>query len=81
MAKDALHRQAFPSLAHLSGLGLVRPIHTVGGLLEQPANQGIGGLENRRAHQNFQLGDGAALRLLRLKAGNQSLDFFFLGQA
>ena len=60
-AKDALHLQRFRALAHLPRLGLVSPIHPVGGLLKQPAHQGIGGFENGRAHQDLQLGDGIAL--------------------
>ena len=60
-AKDALHPQAFPALAPLPGFGLLSLIRTIGGWLEQPADQGIGGFENRRAHQEPQLGDGVAL--------------------
>ena len=77
-AKNPLHPNRFPALAHLSGLGLVADIGTVGGLLEQPADQRIGGFENRRAHQHFQLGDAVPVQLLGLEAGDQLLDFFFL---
>ena len=79
-AKNPLRLHRFPALAHLSWLGLVIRIDLVGGLLEQPADQRIGGLENRRAHQDLQLGDGVSLWHPRLKTGDQLLDFFFLGQ-
>ena len=61
-------------------MGLVAGIGAVGGLLEQPADQGIGGFENRRAHQDFQLGDGVALQFFGFETANQPLDFFFLGK-
>ncbi len=60
-AKNALHLQRDPLFADLTGLGLVLGIGLVGGLLEQPADQRVGGFENRRAHQLFQLGDGVPL--------------------
>lgn len=49
-------------------------------MLEQPTDQGIGGLEPRRAHQDFQLGDALAVQLPGFKAGDQLLDFIFLRQ-
>lgn len=48
--------------------------------LQQPADQGVGGFEHRRPHQDFQLGDALALQLAGFKAGDQLLDFFFLGE-
>lgn len=79
-AEDALHPDGVPALAHLSGFGLVAGIGPVRGFLEQPANQRIGGFENRRAHQDFQLGDALAVQLPGFKAGDQLLDFFFLSE-
>ena len=49
-AKNSLNPNRFAALARLSGLGLVLGVDSVGGLLEQPADQRIGGFENRRAH-------------------------------
>jgi len=79
-AKDALNADPFPALARLSGVGVVLGVDSVGGALEQPTHQGVGGFENRRAHQDFQLGDGVSLQLFGFKTGDQLLDFFFLGQ-
>jgi hypothetical protein len=79
-AEDALHPDGFPTLARLSGLGLVTGIGPIRRLLEQPADQGVGGFENRRAHQDFQFGDALAVQLPGFKAGDQLLDFFFLGK-
>lgn len=79
-AKYPLNTDRFPALARLSGLGLIAGIGAVGGLLEQPTDQGVGGLEHRRAHQDFQLGDALAVQLPGLEAGDQLLDFFFLCQ-
>jgi len=55
-------------------------VDPVGGLLEQPADQRIGGFENRRAHQHFQLGDGVSVQLPGFKTTDQLLDFGFLGE-
>ena len=44
------------------------------------ADQRVGGFENRRAHEDFQLGDRVSLDRLCLKTGNQLLDFLVLGQ-
>ena len=79
-AKNPLHMDCFPALARLSGFGLVAGIDAVNGLLEQPTDQRIGGFENCRAHQHFQLGDTVAVQLPGFKAGDQLLDFFFLGE-
>jgi hypothetical protein len=49
-------------------------------LLEQPADQGVGGFEYRRAHQDFQLRDGVSVEIFGFKTGDQLLDFFFLGE-
>src|ERR1039458_9222487 len=56
----------------------VAGIGAVGGFLGQPTDQGIGGFEHRRPHQDFQLGHAVAAQLLGFKAGNQLLDFFLL---
>jgi len=56
-----LNPNRFPALARLSGVGLVIGVDSVGGLLEQPADQRIGGFKNRRAHQDFQLRDGVSV--------------------
>ena len=79
-AKDALHPDGLPPLARLSGFGLVAGIGPVGGFLQQPANQRIGGFEHRRAHQDFQLGNALAVQLPGFKTSDQLLDFLFLGQ-
>src|SRR5208283_1368891 len=79
-AKNPLRLHRCPALAHLAWLGLVSRIDLIGGLLEQPADQRIGGLENRRAHQDLQLRDGVSLWRPRLKTGRQLSDFFFPGQ-
>jgi hypothetical protein len=79
-AKNPLNPNRFPALARLPGLGLVMGVDAVGGLLEQPTNQRVGGFENRRAHQDFQLGDGVSVQRFGFKTGDQLLDFFFLGQ-
>jgi hypothetical protein len=60
-AKNPLNPNRFPALARLSGVGLVIGVDSVGGLLEQPADQRIGGFKNRRAHQDFQLRDGVSV--------------------
>lgn len=80
-AKDALNPDGFPALANLPGFRLVASIGLIGGFLEQPADQGIGGFEHRRAHQDFQLGDALAMHLPGFKAGDQLLHFFFLREA
>lgn len=77
-AKNPLHPDPFPALARLPGLRLVAGVDAIGGLLEQPTDQRIGGFENRRAHQDFQLRDGVSVQRLGCKAGDQLLDFFFL---
>jgi hypothetical protein len=55
-------------------------VDSVGGLLEQPADQRIGRFENHRAHQDFQSGHSVSMQLFGFKTGDQLLDFFFLGQ-
>ena len=79
-AKNPLNADRFPALARLSGFGLVAGIGAVGGLLEQPTDQGIGGFEHRRSHQDFQLGDALAVQLPGFKTVDQLLDFLFLRQ-
>ena len=53
-------------------------VNPIGGLLEKPAHQRIGGFENGRAHQDFQLRDALPVQRPGFKAGDQLLDFFFL---
>ena len=48
--------------------------------LQQKSHQRVGRLENRRAHQHFQLLDRHPVGLLGLEAGHQLLDFLVLGQ-
>ena len=79
-AEEALHPDSCPALARLSGFGRVAGIGPVRSLLEQPADQRVGGFENRRAHQDFPVGDALAMHLPGFKAGDQLLDFFFLRQ-
>jgi len=55
-------------------------IDAVGGLLKQPTDQRVGGLENGRAHQGLQLRDHLRSRRLGLEAGDQLLDFLILGE-
>lgn len=80
-AEEALHPDGFPALARLSGLGLVAGIGPVRRFLEQPADQRIGGLEHRRAHQHFQLRHALTVQFPGFEACDQLLDFFFLGEA
>ena len=80
LAEDPLRPDGFPALAHFSGLGLVGAVNAVGCLLKQPADQGIGRLEDGGAHQRFQLLDGQTVGFPRLEAGHQLLDFLVLGQ-
>ena len=77
-AKQALHLQSFPPFPMLSRLGLVGGIPTVGGLMQEESHQRVGGLENRRAHQHFQLLNRSPGRLLGGEAGHQLGDFIFL---
>jgi hypothetical protein len=55
-------------------------IDPVGGLLEQKAHQCVGGLEDCRADQDFELLDGPPIGSLRSKVGHQLRDFLLLGQ-
>lgn len=80
-AEDALHPDGFPALARLPSFGLIAGIGPVRSFLEQPADQGIGGFEHRRAHQHFQFGDALAVQLPGFETGDQLLDFLFLGEA
>jgi len=59
---------------------LVTGVDALGSLLEQPADEVIGRLENSRAHQDLDLGHCISLRVMGLKPGNQLLDFLSLGQ-
>ena len=79
-AKNPLNPNRFPAFARLPSVRLVMGVDAVGGLLKQPANQRVGRFENRRAHQDFQLGDGVSVERLRFETGDQLLDFFFLGE-
>jgi hypothetical protein len=49
-AKNSLYPDDFVALANLPGFGLVSRVNPLGRLLEQPADQLIGGFENGRAH-------------------------------
>jgi hypothetical protein len=53
----------------LARLGLVGSVDLIGGLLQQPAHQRIGRLEEDRAHQYFHLLDRQAVGLVGLEAG------------
>ena len=66
-AKNPLHPNDLPVGANLAGFGLVAGINALGCLPEQPADHGIGRLENGDAHQDLQFGHGAATRGLGLK--------------
>ena len=79
-AKEALHLQGRPAFALLPGLGLAGGVTAVGGWLLQPPRQSPGGLEDRPAHQQFQLLHQLPGRRLALKLGHQSLDFLVLGE-
>jgi hypothetical protein len=50
-AKNPLYPDRFLALANLRGFGLVRRVAALGRLLEQPADQVVGRLENGRTHQ------------------------------
>ena len=78
--KQAIDLEAFPSLAWLARLGLAGAIDPIGGPLQQPAHQRVGRLEDRGAHQRFQLLDGHPVGRRRLEARQQLLDFPVLGQ-
>src|SRR5207247_10789758 len=70
----------FPTVAYLSRLGVMGCLDALSGLLKQPANQGIGRLEDSRAHPDLQLSHSSSMWVLGLKAADQSLDFFFLSE-
>jgi hypothetical protein len=55
-------------------------IDSVDRLLEQPADQFIGGLKDRGPEQGLQLRNKLRLGALGLKAGDQLLDFLILRQ-
>jgi len=78
--KHALHLRADPPLVVLARLGLVGSVDFVRGLLQQPAHQRIGRLEEDRAKQYLHLLDRQAVGLVGLEAGYQLLDFLVLGQ-
>ena len=78
--KHALHLRADPPLVVLARLGLVGSVDFVRGLLQQPAHQRIGRLEEDRANQHFHLLDRQALGWVGLEADYQLLDFLVLGQ-
>jgi hypothetical protein len=59
---------------------LVGLIDSVDRLLEQPADQFIGGLKDRCPEQGLQLRDQLRLGTLALKAADQLLDFLILRQ-
>jgi hypothetical protein len=59
--KNPLRLDGRPALALLPRLGLVTGIGLIGGSLQQAAHQRISGWENRRAHQDLQLGHGLAV--------------------
>ncbi len=74
-----LDLQRLTALAPFTRLGFVSGVDPVGGLLEQPADELVGGFENRGTHQNFQLGDTIAGGLAAGERGHQGLDFCFFG--
>jgi hypothetical protein len=77
-AKHALQLQRFPPFPMLSRLGLVGSIPALGGLLQEETHQRVGGLENSRAHQHFELLNRGPSRLLGGESGHQLRDFLFL---
>src|SRR2546422_386509 len=79
-AKNPLYSDGFLALENLPALRLVRRVDAIGRLLEQPADQIVGRLENGRTHQYLQLGYSVSLWGLGLKPCDQLLDFLFLGE-
>lgn len=78
--KDAMECDALPAHASLSGSSLVTCIDLVGRALQQESHQRVSWFENGRPNQHFQLLYRQAIRLLRLKALYELLDFLLLGQ-
>ena len=80
VAENPLHGDGLAALALLPGFCLVGGVDALDGLLEQPTDQGIGRFENGGAHQQLQLGHGGAVSCVNFVAGDQLLDFLFLGE-
>ena len=79
VAKEALDLELLTSFADLAGPGLVGGVDSIGGLLQKPADQLVGRLENGRP-QHLQLLDAGALRQMRRELGHQGLDLGLLGE-
>jgi len=80
VTENPLHGDRLPALADLPSLGLIGIVNALDGLLQQPADQGVGRLENGGAHQQLQLGHDRTVSSVGLVAGDQLLDFLFLGE-
>ena len=70
------------SRPHIAGFGLAGGIDAVGQLLEEVGHQLIGGLEDCRAQQHFEIQflNGQLGRVGRQKTGHQLLDLLVLGE-
>lgn len=79
-AEHSLRVEGVAALVDFAGLGLVGLIDSVGRLLEQPADQFVGGLKDRCPEQGLQLRDEFRLGALGLKSDDQLLDFLILRQ-
>ena len=79
-AKDAIDSEVGPPLVMLARLGLIGGVDALSSSLQQESHQCIGRLVNRRAHQHLHLLDRHPVRLGRLEAGHQLLDFLILSQ-
>jgi len=51
VTENPLHGDRLPALADLPSLGLIGIVNALDGLLQQPADQGVGRLETGGAHQ------------------------------
>jgi hypothetical protein len=67
-AEDTIDREASSSFVLLPGLGLLGGIDPIGSGLQENSHQRVGWLENRGAHQHFQLLHGYSCGLRGLEA-------------
>jgi len=77
--EQAADGQIFHSVELFSRMRLIVCFDTLCGSLQKLANKSVGGFENSRTQQTFQFGYLLPARRLGFEAGNQFLDFGFLG--
>ena len=63
-----------------AGFGLVAGVDLVGSLLEEERDQGVGGLEERHAQQQFEFPHRKPIGMVAAEALDQVLDFGVLGK-